>query len=390
MGSWMRRAYGAGILGVAAATGIAVAVSGGVTAAVAATAAPMWRTTYVSPHGHSGHSGRSCASARFRSVQSAVNATEPGGTVIVCRGRYREMVTVTKRLTLLGRNGAVIDAKGKAYAIGLAHSWDVVKGMTVENATVNTKTGAPGDGIITAGFVRGKPVASNHDVIAGNLARNNQGSGIDINSTSWSLAAGNAAFGNGVGINLSNDLGKPDAHNLVEGNDTSRNPGGCGIALADHTGTGVYDNTIKGNLADDNGLGTPSRPNASSGSGVILAAAGKTGGVYDNLIAYNKMVGNGHGGVALHGHQKGPRFGGNRIIGNAIGRNNLRTDYQDLATTGIYLGSVGRVSITIAHNLIYDNRIGIFTAGPVTVRFKFHNAFRRVFRRFKHIPVYAG
>ena len=102
------------------------------------------------------------------------------------------------------------------------------------------------------------------------------------------------------------------------------------------------------------------------------------------------MVGNGHGGVALHGHQKGPRFGGNRIIGNAIGRNNLRTDYQDLATTGIYLGSAGRVSITIAHNLIYDNRIGIFTAGPVTVRFKFHNAFRRVFRRFKHIPVYGG
>jgi nitrous oxidase accessory protein NosD len=382
MRSWKRAAYGAGIIG-AAVTAMAASLA-------PASAAPAWYTTYVSPHASAHHSGKSCATARFRSVQAAVNATAVGGTVIVCRGVYRESVTITKPLVVRGKRGAVINAKGLPYAIGLAHSYIEVRGLIVENATVNSKTGAPGDGILTAGYVRGKPVPGNHELIEDNLARNNQGAGIDLNSTSWSLASDNLTTGNGVGINLSNDLGKPDSHNLVEGNDTSHNPGGCGIALADHTGVGVYDNTIKDNLADDNGLGTPSRPSASSGSGVILAAAGKSGGVYNNLIEYNKMVGNGHGGVAMHAHLKGSRFSGNRIIGNAIGRNNLRTDYADLKTTGIYLGSVGKVTITVRGNLIYDNRIGIFAAGPVTVRFPLANRFRHVSRRFKHIPVYAG
>jgi len=392
MRSWMRLTYGAAIICAASATGAAGALAGGVASAsdAAASVSPAWYTNYVSPHGSIHYANRSCATARFRRVQAAVTATAVGGTVIVCRGVYRESVTVTKPLVIQGRRGAVINAKGGPYAIGLAHSYVQVRGLTVENATANSKTGAPGDGIITAGFVNGKPVAANHETIIDNIARNNQGAGIDLNSTSWSQALGNVAHGNSVGINLSNDLGKPDAHNLVRGNIASHNPGGCGIALADHTGAGVYDNLITGNIADYNGLGTPRRPNASSGSGVILAAAGKTGGVWGNVIKGNRMMGNGHGGVALHAHQKGPDFNGNWIIDNAIGKNNLRTDYKDLATTGIYLGSAGKVTITITHNLIYNNRIGIFAAGPVTVRGKYFNLFRRVKRRFVHIPKYAG
>jgi parallel beta-helix repeat protein len=384
MRTWKRLRYGAG-LSAAVVTVVAGSLAGGLTPA---SAAPAWYTNYVSPHGSVHHAGRSCATARFRSIQAAVGDTAVGGTVIVCRGVYWQSVTITKPLVVEGLRGAVINAKGRPYGIGLASSAVEVRGLWIENATVNTKKGWPGDGIITAGFVRGKPVPGNQELIIGNRVQNNQGAGIDLNSTSRSQADNNVAEGNGIGINLSDDLGKPDADNIVRGNNSSRNPGGCGVALADHTGAGVYGNLVQGNVLDDNGLGTPSRPNASAGSGVILASAAKTGGVYNNVIKGNRMAGNGHGGVAMHVHIKGPRFSGNLITGNTIGTNNLRTDFGDLKTTGIYLASAGRSSITVVHNLIYDNKIGIFAAGPVAVTGVYRNTFRHVSRGFKRIPVY--
>lgn len=386
MKSWRRLAYRAGIIGAAAATTLAGGLAGGW---AAANASPQPFRTFVSPHARPGGRDVSCATAAFRSIQLAVDATAPGGTVFVCRGFYRQSVTVIKRLRLIGYRGAEIDARGFPYGVGLAHSFDVVEGLTVERATASKRTGAPGDGIITAGLVCGRFVASNHNLIRHDITLLNQGAGIDLNSTSWSVAENNTSIRNGVGINLSNDLRRPDAHNVVRYNNASYNPGGCGIALADHTGFGVFRNLITRNVTDGNGLGTPGRPGASAGSGVILASPIRTGGVWDNTISYNRMSGNGHAGVAMHVHFRGPRFYGNRIIGNLIGRNNLRTDYRDRSTTGIYLGSAGRVLITVRFNRISNNQIGIFTAGPVVVLGKYTNIFRNVRRPFVHYPRFS-
>ncbi|HTW98495.1 MAG TPA: NosD domain-containing protein, partial [Acidimicrobiales bacterium] len=311
----------------------AVLIAGGPSALAAtllmpaAQAQTLPATSYVSPAGATGAADDSCADAAFSSIQAAVDGTASGGTVVVCAGTYDESVTVTKLLTLQGLAGSIIDAKGAPYGIGIAYSQVVVTGLTVEGAVANTKTNAPGDGIITAGFVDGKPVTSNDDVIVSDVTKDNEGAGIDLNSTTGSIAAHDVSDGNGVGINLSNDLGMPDSHNDVAGNVTDDNPGGCGIVLADHTGAGVFDNVIVGNTSEGNGLGTPSRPNASSGSGVILAAASKTGGVWGNTIQSNKLIANGHAGVAVHAHVPGLDFAGNRIVDNTIGTNNERTDY---------------------------------------------------------------
>src|ERR1700722_7435524 len=116
--------------GLISGTGIAGLI---VTAALAgggpASATMLPGTTFVSPAGSSAQHDHSCASAAFSSVQAAVTGTRPGGTVVVCKGVYHESVTVTKRLILAGRRGAVIDAAGQPYAIGLAHTHDVVRGM---------------------------------------------------------------------------------------------------------------------------------------------------------------------------------------------------------------------------------------------------------------------
>lgn len=145
-----------------------------------------------------------------------------------------------------------------------------------------------------------------------NHAINNQGNGIDVNSSSGTLVSGNVAKDNGVGINVSDDFGPPSPYDLILGNTASHNPGGCGIVLADHTGAGIFHNAIAGNTSDDNGLGTASSPDASAGSGIILADPGSAGGVYDNTISNNEFSGNGHGGVAMHVHSPGRTSPGTR------------------------------------------------------------------------------
>jgi len=342
----------------------------------AASAATPSATLYVSPTGGGG--GTSCADAGYSSIQAAADAAAVGGTVVVCKGTYKQSVTITKSMTLAGRSGAVIDAKGMPYGIGMTASYVTVTGMTVKNATASDN--APGDGIITAGFGPTGPVAGDHETIRGNVTIGNQGSGIDVETTSYTTVVDNVSMHNGVGINVVDDFGKPSSHNRIIGNVASRNPGGCGIVLAEHSGAGVFDNVVRGNIADRNGLGSPSAPKASSGSGIIIAGGGAKGGVYGNLVEYNEFSLNGHGGIAIHVHSTGMNFSGNRLIGNTIGTNNLRTDAGDLKHTGIYIGSASKLHVVVRHNSISRDYYGIFTAGPVHLRGGSSNVFSHVIK----------
>jgi parallel beta-helix repeat protein len=372
-------------VGVAGLAGTALSAAGLAATAAAASAHPS--TVYVSPGGHHGGHDWSCRTAAFTSIQAAVEAAPLLGIVVVCPGVYKTSVTVDRTVSLRGNRGAVVNATGKPYGIGVAASWVTVSGLTVENAS-DTAHGAPADGIITAGYVHGIPRPANHVTITGDTVKNNKGSGIDLNSTSYSVASGNQAFGNGVGINMSDDLNVAASHNRITGNVTNDNPGGCGIALADHTGRGIYDNVISGNVANGNGLGSPSAPNASAGSGIILADPGPKGGVYGNLVTGNWFSGNGHAGVAVHAHAKHLNFGGNVITKNWIGRNNLRTDSHDLKTTGVYVADASPLTITVIGNTIKDNYYGVFTAGSVTVNVVNHNHFVNVTHRAGSFPTY--
>src|SRR5207248_3626326 len=118
---------------------------------------------------------------------------------------------------------------------------------------------------------------ADHVKIIGNVVTGNLSAGIDLISTSHSVAFDNKANGNGIGINVADDLGLAASHNLIALNVANRNFGGCGIALADHTGAGVTDNVVLKNVANDNGLSTPAAPDASAGSGVILASPAPDG-----------------------------------------------------------------------------------------------------------------
>lgn len=378
----MKRAtFRTAIAGVA---GLGLAMSG---VGVAGTAGAATGKLFVSPTGSTSEPGGSCPAAQFNSIQAAVEAAPTGGGVVVCPGTYAESVTIDHRVNLYGLKGAIVDATGQIYGIGIAASFVTVSGLEVENAN-STASGAPDDGIITAGFVQGNPVPGNHDTVSNDYVLNNVGSGIDLNSTSYSEAVRDRAIGNGVGINMSNDLGAPASYNQILNNVSNDNPGGCGIALADHTGVGVFKNIVSGNVANGNGLGSPSAPDASAGSGIILADPGPTGGVYQNVVTGNQFDKNGHAGIVIHGHAPGANFDGNVFSRNSIGTNNRRTDTSDLSTTGIYVGDASPVSITIKQNTIHDDVYGVFTAGSVTVVGLSSNQFIRVGTQLQNVPTY--
>jgi hypothetical protein len=312
--------------------------------------------------------GNPCSHPDYTAIQDAIDGVATGSTVIVCKGTYPGMVNVDKRVILAGLPGATIDATGDAYGIGVSASWSTVAGMKVENASpLNPDNGQLADGIVTMALGPNGPVAANHVNIIYNEVTGNLGSGIDINSSSHSIAVFNNAHDNGVGINLADDIGLTASHNTVAFNVTNRNFGGCGIALADHTGAGVNFNMIGFNVSDNNGLKTATAPEASAGSGVILASPIPGGIVKGNSVTFNEFHGNGHGGVVVHAHAPGTDFSGNSVTYNRIGKNNVRTDENDLETTGVYLGSATALTIRVSGNFIGPDYYGIFTSGPVTV-----------------------
>ena len=92
--------------------GVASLLALGATA-VPASAAGSSGTVYVSPTGSSSGADTSCRTAGYSGINAAVAASGPGGTVVVCRGTYHTQVVVSKSLTLIGRPGAVINAKGQ-------------------------------------------------------------------------------------------------------------------------------------------------------------------------------------------------------------------------------------------------------------------------------------
>jgi hypothetical protein len=104
----------------------------------------------------------------------------------------------------------------------------------------------------------------------------------------------------------------------------------------------------------------------------------------------NTFDGNGHAGVALHGHAPNMDFSRNVIAGNRIGTNNLRQDFADPETTGIYLADASPLTISVFGNFIHDNHYGVFTAGDVTVRGEAANAYVRVAVPSAGVPAYGG
>jgi Protein of unknown function (DUF1565) len=365
---------------------------------------------YVSRDAHPGNADRSCRSAGFRTIQSAVNAARPWDTVVVCPGTYHEQVVVAKPLSLRGQR-ATIDEAGVTPTLqitipGLGKQ-TIFAAVVIFSSHVSFTgfkvTDAQGEGILAAGM--GRPITGvsiHRNVVVHNdlsavvpptspyfecvpfgKVPNDCGEGVHFTAVARSEITANYIAGNSGGVLLSDDTG-PTHHNLVAGNVVTGNAADCGITVPGHNPgalnaagkrqpsvAGVYANVIRGNVVTNNGV-------KGEGAGVLFANAGPGTASYDNLVLYNYIAGNGLSGVTMHAHILKPGqfedLSGNTIIGNKIGKNNIAGDTldspaspKDLRTTGVLVFSGGvPVSVTIARNLIFNDYFGIWLSKPVT------------------------
>ena len=369
---------------------------------------------FVAGNGTPTNSGASCGTARFATIQSAVNAAGPGATVVVCPGTYTEDVVVSAPLSLIGRQAVVMGsstANGQCDQLGpsgpgtapclagitIKSSHVMVEGFTVEKAI--------GEGILATGSLKSGSITDvtiDDNVVVGNniggippsttspypqcvemgQIPGDCGEGIHLMGATHSRVLRNYVKGNEGGVLLTDEFG-PTHDNIVAGNVITENAFDCGVTVPGHNPfalnasgqrqpsvAGVYDNAIVFNWVTDNGL-------QGEGAGVLFANAGPGTASYDNVVAYNYLAGNELSGVTMHAHTLPPGqfedLNGNKVVRNVIGRNNVGSTQagpgdpldgppaQDFQTTGVlvFSGSVP-VHVTIAGNVIFDDHFGIW------------------------------
>jgi len=346
-----------------------------------------------------------CRSARFRTIQSAVNAAPPGGTVVVCPGTYNEQVVLSKPVNLLGRH-ATINESGVTptekldiphvgtqtiYAAVVILSSDArVSGFTITNAVGEGILAAGLNGDITGIVIRHNAVVNNDlgfgksvyfQCAAQGQVPGDCGEGVHFVAVAYSSIAGNLVKGNSGGVLMSDDTG-PTHNNVVARNVITGNATDCGITVPGHNPNavtangklqpsvaGVYDNIIANNIVTRNGL-------QGEGAGVLFANASAGTASYDNIVTGNFIQGNSLAGVTFHAHiiTSGAQYlSGNVVVGNFIAKNNVNGDMLDSPhsptdpfTTGVLVYSGGtKVKVTIARNHISNNKIGIWLSKTV-------------------------
>ena len=274
-------------------------------------------------------------------------------------------------------------------------------------------TGAIGEGILATGSLAGHSIS--HVLIWGNRVVGNDtggippgtasaypqcnevgevpgdcGEGIHLMGAFDSVVSHNLVKGNSGGVLLTDEFG-PTHDNVISHNIVTKNLFDCGITAPGHNPfaldangnpqpsvAGVYDNVIAHNRITDNGT-------SGEGAGVLFANATAGSASYDNLVTHNYIAGNELAGVTLHAHPIGAGqfedLSGNRIVHNTIGTNNTGGDPDAgvTSTTGVLVLGAVPVTVTISHNRIHDDAIGIWlgTGGNVTATMQ-DNVFQNV------------
>ena len=334
---------------------------------LAARAASPPTPFYVSTTG-SDTTGTGSIGSPFATISHAVSAAVSGQTVIVEPGTYKEMVLVTKQLTLtsetLQPSSTTVDATGQP--VGIAVIGPNSNGTVVEGFTV---TGANNEGIFVQDSFN---VVVDNNVVSGNafnvVAGLGEVKGIQLTGTSDSTVAGNTVVGNGYGgIGVTDDgpvdaswnataaptsgipagSANPGNSNFISGNLVENNhPNHCAIVLSAYDpNEGVSNNVISGNTVVDNQ------------NGVIVAADTPNTIAINNTVIYNNILNNGEGGVIVHSNAPGDVVTGNSIMYNTFSANGYLPTLE-----GVIIGGEGTVPVTdttIVGNVFQNEAIAV-------------------------------
>ena len=262
-----------------------------------------------------GNDPEDCPEATFTSIQAAVTAADPGSTIRVCPGTYREMVTVAKDgLRIIGMDGpedvvveGMPDDPHQAQEAGfLVHN---VSGVLIEGFTVR--------GFHEADILL---VGANGNAIRNNRTTKSAHDGIQLNSSSNNLIENNVSF--------DNDAPLP-ARAFTDA---------CGVLLR----LGSSNNTIRSNQLFGNAFG-------------ILIA----GGSNSNVVSRNDSHDNRRYGILNRGNA------GTLIRGNQVEHNVVSS-----LGPGRGISVEGSTNVTVLNNQASDNTPDLFWDGSGSNSFK--------------------
>ncbi len=368
-----------------------------------------------------GHGRWGCSNAQYSTIQSAVTAAPNQALVVVCPGTYAEDVSVPHPVQLVGLH-ATVNAAGLVNGFLVTSSYVSIKGFTVTGALGEGIVAEPA-GVLTnpqpptspsGTFAPIHHISVENDVVNANntggdptthqcsespgppdfLYPGDCGGGIHLNTVAHSEVEGNTVTNNDDGILITDDYG-PAYGNEISHNYVAHNIYECGIVLPSHnpfsvvatqnpdhltytlgaltpsTG-GVFDNTVDHNTVIDNGtVVVPHFGGSGSGIGVFAPTAGAAS--YNNTITDNFVTGSGQSGFTIHAHFPGGEYvSGNQVIDNVFATNNTGGDGldgpgtdPDFQTTAILVYSAEPATITIAHNHIHGNAIGVWLSANI-------------------------
>jgi parallel beta-helix repeat protein len=283
-------------------------------------------------------------------IQAAVDAAQPGDTVIVRPGRYHESVTIAKSgITLRGGRGAVLDASG--FSTGIRASSGpgggvcppltlhdlVVDGLRIQNASFTGVffRGVDGFAVRDGSYTGNRayaifPVCSRNGAIEGNDVSGTSDGAIYVGSSHDVSIEHNHASDSAAGILVENSTDV-----VVRGNTTIGNTGGIVTFVLPGLAVPVTEDVlIERNVVMHNNRPNSAAPSLQdplsllpSGTGILTIGADRV------VVRENRVVGNDTGGIgviALPIPNPDPRVDpepdGVRVVDNVALRNGTSPD----------------------------------------------------------------
>ena len=284
-------------------------------------------------------------------IQQAVDAAQPGDTVVVPPGVYHESVAIhTSGITLIGSRGAVIDASGFSTGITAVSNpapprapcpaatlTDItIRGLTVRDASFTGVFMRGVDGFeisggryLDDGLYGVFPVCSQHGIVSGNEARGTRDAALYVGNSDEVTLTGNQITDSTVGVEVENST-----HIEVTDNRITGNSAGIiafvlpGLAIPVTDEVLIAENVVShNNRSRDRDPGVGPVDLVPTGTGVLSFAADHV------TISGNRVIGNDTGGIGVLAKpdvavdpRVDPEPDFNRVIGNVVLRNGLNPD----------------------------------------------------------------